>query len=559
MNIQEYVDLIKETMAKNGVEWDTTTAHLAVYKYIKSPAISNYYHNFEMKKSYGGDPVICETSNNGGVVSMGEFIYDGKKGASDGPFEHVTYQMQLYGHKPKADSMFSTNEIREQMSVLRDRFLNSNNFADFSNGFSITDINNYEALEDKLDFKIRKLLRAASIYNEQKDHQHSWFKKTLLENVLSVIDDSYKFSNHRHQILVMPILNMITKEKILSDEQTFNDLYTIASYDDISSDNYYFDINSNQEKIDYYLQLAKMPEIKDSTVFGIVVNNPDDIINKLADTFMFDELKTLALLQTRLAIKATTFEEMLESRPIVDEIYKEAVKRNPMLETQIDDRLEHIRINDQHYDLAGATSIEFSPLMDSVGLYSKDHCDHYLSIQPEIIAYARGTAEINNKQRTERFIGHDGIGPYYVAFAYESPLTLEVNSLIFENFHISKNLDNKHVKQLFVNMFEECMVRQLPLVIENVRFANILGEERLELFEEVLDQYKGIVPTVITPIGLNKYRALLETELTYSQILAMEPKLDELAMSRSNLSTFKTFIEEEIKTIPENKKQIPKI
>ena len=47
MNIQEYVDLIKETMSKNGVEWDTTTAHLAVYKYIKSPAISNYYHNFE--------------------------------------------------------------------------------------------------------------------------------------------------------------------------------------------------------------------------------------------------------------------------------------------------------------------------------------------------------------------------------------------------------------------------------------------------------------------------------------------------------------------------------
>lgn len=559
MRIQEYVDLIREITAKNGVEWDKITDTLAVFKYLQSPAISHYYNDIEMKRSHNGNPIICEMTKHGAVVAIGDFKYDDGRVEPENQPESMVFKMSTYGVKPRSDESFMTNELRSQMVSLRERFLNSNNFAEFSKDFSIADINNYEALEDKLDFKIRKLLRVASVYNEHKKEDHSWFKKTILENLLSVIDDTYKFANHRHQTLVMPILNMITKEKTLSDEDAFYDLYTIAAYDEVIADNHYFDVRPYKEKIEYYLQAAKMQEIKDNTVLGIVVNNPDDIINKLADTFMFDELKTLALIQTRLAIKATTLEEMIESRPVIAEIYEEAVRRNPMLETHIDDRLEHIRINDKYYDLKGEKSISFTHLMDSVELYTKESSDHYLTIQPEIIIFPRGTDQIKNEQLTERFIGHDGVGPYYVVFAYEAPLTIEVNSLVFDNFYISKNLDNKHVKQLFINMFDECMVRQLPLVIENYNFQNNLGDDRLKIFEEVTEQYKGIVPTIITPLGLNKYKALMETELTYSQIVAMEPKLDELVMKISSLPTFRTFIEEQSKGLPEIKKIIPKL
>jgi len=559
MRMQEYVDLIKEITEKQGVEWDNTTATLAVYQYLNSPAISNYYNNLKMKRSYDGHPVICEMSYHGAVMSMGFFKYDGARVKPDTHVEKISYNIETYGPKPRSEDMFITNKVKEQMQLIRERFLNANSFAEFSEGFKISDFNNYEELEDKFDFKIRKLLHFASTYNEYKNDESDYTKRILVENVLSIIDDTYKFANHRHQNLIVPIVNMITKEKTFTDEEMFNQLYIIGAYDEVMSDNYYFDIRPVNEKIEHYHQLAKMPEIKDNTVLGVVMNNPDDIINKLADTFMFDELKTLALIQTRLAIKATTLEEMIEARPIISDIYQEAVRRSPMLETDIDARFEHIRINDKYYDLKGEKSISFSHLMDSVGLYPEHNSDYYLTIQPEIIVFPRGTSEISNEQGTERFIGHDGVGPYYVLFAYEAPLTLEVNSLVFDEFNISKHLDNKHVKQLFVNMFDECMVRQLPLVIEDSNFYNLIGEDRLKIFEEVLEQYKGIVPTIISPIGLNKYRALLESELTYSQIVAMEPKLDELATNRSNLQTFRTFIEEQSKGLPEIKKTIPKL
>lgn len=543
--MQEYVDLIKEITEKNGLDWDNTTATLAIYQYMNSPAISHYYDNFKMKRSSDGLPLICETSINGAVMSTGFFKYDGQRNRPDTKPEKITYNIETYGVKPKIEDRFSTNEVKQQIESVRERFLNSNNFAEFADGFSIRDFNNYDELEDKFDFKIRKLFQLASFYNEYKDDDNFNTKKMIVQNLLSVIDDTYKFCTHRHQNLILPITNKITQEYKFTDEEEFNQLYLLGAYDEIMSDNYYFDIKPIEEKIEYYHQLAKMPEIKENTLFGVVMNTkPEEMITKLADVFIFDELKTLALIQSRLAIKSTTLEEMFEARPVINEIYQEAIKRSPMLVSHIDERFEHIKINDKEYDLAGEKSVSFSLLMDSVGLYSKDNADHYLTIQPELIVYPKNTFEIRNDQPLERFIGHDGVGPYYIVFAYEAPLTMEVNSLNFDGFYISKNIDDKHVKQLFINMFNECMTRQLPLVIENSNFYNAIGDNRGVIFDEVAKQYEGIVPTIIAPIGLNKYRSLLESELTYAQILSIDSKLDELAMKRTSFPAFKQFIED---------------
>lgn len=560
MRMQEYVDLIKEITEKNGVDWDNTTATLAIYQYMNSPAISHYYNNFQMKRSYEGHPLICEISMNVAVIATGFFKYDGQRTKPNTNVEQITYVVESYGPKPKMEDRFNTNKIKQEIESVRDRFINANSFADFANGFSLSNFNNYEEFEDKFDFKLRKLFRLASLYNEYKNDNNFNTKKMIVESLLSVIDDTYKFCNHRHQNLILPIVNKITKEYDFTDEEEFHQLYILGAYDEIESDNYYFSIKPIEEKIEYYQQLAKLPEIKENTLFGVVMNaNPEDIITKLADKFMFAELKTLALIQSRLAIKSTTLEEMIESRPIVGEIYQEAIKRSPMLSSHIDERFEHIKINDKDYDLAGEKSISFSRLMDSVGLYSKDNADHYLTIQPELIVYPKNTFEIRNEQTVERFIGHDGVGPYYIAFAYEAPLTMEVNSLNFEGFYISKNIDDRHVNQLFTNIFNECMTRQLPLVIENSNFYNVIGENRVKIFEEVVEKYKGIVPTIIAPIGLNKYKALLESDLTYSQILAIDFKLDELAMERTSLPMFKKYIEDYNDGVTNHKKPNLKI
>jgi hypothetical protein len=559
MRMSEYVDLINEINTKNGVEWDNLTSTLAIYQYMQSLAVSEYYNNFEMKRSSSGFPVICEVVKNGAVVSAGDFKFDGIRGKYSETAKDIAFEMFNYGHKPAADATFLTNAIKKQIESVRERFLNSESFAEFADGFSTKDYDNYYLLEDKLDFKIGKFMRAASLYNENKDEEHSWHKKTILENVLSVMDDTYKFANHRHQTLIMPILNLTAKDAVFDNQETYDNLYTVGAYDEVMAESFYFNRRPVQEKIDHYLRIAQMPKIKDNTILGMVINHPENIIHKLADKFVFDEIKNLALLQTRLALKSSTLEDLLESRPIVDEIYEEAIKRFPLLETPMDERFEHKRIIDKEYDLQGEESVSFAKIMDGVGLYGKDNDEHYLSIQTEIIVFPRGTTEIKNKQPTERFIGHDGVGPYYVVFANQAPLTVEVDSLVFEQFHISKHLDNKHVRQLFVNMFEECMTRQLPLVIENSNFHNIMNDQRLKLFEEVRSEYKGIVPTVVTPIGLNKYRALLETELTYSQILAIEPKLDELVNNRCNLDNYKKLIEAHTSNTPEIKKSTPKL
>lgn len=315
----------------------------------------------------------------------------------------------------------------------------------------------------------------------------------------------------------------------LTEHTIFDNLYTLANYDKIMPDSYYFDIRDVEEKITYYKKMAQMPGIKENTLFGVVVNNPDDVINKIADTFMFEELKSLALMQTRLAIKSPTLEEMLQSRPIVDEIYQEAVRRHPMLEQPMADRFKHLIVKDSEFDLAGESKISFSTLMDNIELYGEDNKHYYLTLQPEIIAYPRGVNYIMNDQPYERRYGHDGIGPYYVAFSTERALTSEVNALYVEKVFVSRNLEDNYVKEMFENLFQDCMVRKIALVFEEPNFHNVVGSRNMQIFNELKDKYTGIVPCITCNTELSQLRTLLKSDLKHHEILSVQEKFKALA------------------------------
>ena len=275
--------------------------------------------------------------------------------------------------------------------------------------------------------------------------------------------------------------------------------------------------------------MAQTPGIKDNTVFGVVMNNPNDVINKLADTFVFEDLKALALMQTRLAIKSPTLEEMLEARPIVDEIYQEAVRRHPMLEQPMADRFQHVVLKDSEYDLKGQNRISFSTVMDNVELYGEDNKNYYLTLQPEIIVYPMGSNVIMNDQPYERRYGHDGIGPYYVAFAMERALTSEVNALYVEKVFVSKNLEDNYVQEMFENLFQDCMVRKIALVFEEPNFHNVIGSRNTQIFNELKDKYTGIVPCIMCNTELPQLRSLLKTDLKYQEILSVQEKIKALS------------------------------
>lgn len=545
MNLQQYVDLIREINQKNDLKWDSTTATLAIYKYLKSPALGAYYKNLEMKRDYDGSPVISAVSHNGSVYATCGFLYDGKSYTINENPENIRYTLEYNGLKIASSSKFITQENKEHIKKVQSLFMNSDSFEVFTKDLTPDDFKSFLDVSNHVDFKIGKLLKLASYWHYHKDVNNDdiQMQKRILEMTLALIDDTQKSTNVQHQTMVDPIFNMITKRDI-SDSVKFDDLYVIGAYNDISSDHYNFDSRPKKEKIEFYHATAKMDTIKDSTVLGVVINNPDNILNKLVDTFVFDELKNLMLLQSRLALKARTLDDVMESRPIIDEIYAEAVKRSPMLETTIDERLEHTKLVDKEYDLKGEDSIEFKSIVDKIGLYSSYDSEHYLSLQTGLLSFPYDTDLIQHDKRTERFIGHDGVGPYYMIFGQEDPLTMESNSLVLSHFYISQQLENHHIEKMFINIYEDCMMRKLPLVIENSKMEGMLGEEKFKIFEKVRDKYKGIVPTIVHPTDFNKYRALLESELTYNQLIAIEPKLDELIRNNASLPVLMKSIEE---------------
>jgi len=531
MKIQEYVELIKEINKKNGVEWDFTTSTLALYKFLKSPALADYYTHLELRRDDNGALIICETDRLSKVnaKSVGRFVYDYTDTESSSA---TSYQMNITGSKPRENSKPSTNELRAEMVKIREKFLNSNSFAEFIDGFDLNnpDLFNKNIIsESKLDFKVKHLINLAGFCETVKNNPEYANNHVKLELLMSLVDDTYKFSNHRSQSLVKPIINIMENKQGLSEHTVFDDLYKLANYDNIITGSYYFDIRDVEEKITYYKKMADTPGIKENTLLGVVLNNPNDVINKIADTFVFEDLKSLALMQTRLVIKSPTLEEMLESRPIVDEIYQEAVRRYPVIEKPMAERFHHVVIKDSEYDLKGEHKISFSTVMDNVELYGEDNKHYYLTLQPELIAYPAGTSVIMNDQPYERRYGHDGIGPYYVAFSMERALTSEVNALYVEKVFVSKNLEDTYVKEMFENLFQECMVRKIALVFEEPNFHNVVGSRNMQIFNELKDKYTGIVPCITCNTELAQLRSLLKSDLKYHEILAVQEKFKALA------------------------------
>lgn len=526
MKIQEYVDLIKEINEKNGVEWDSTTSTLAIYKFLKSPAVADYYTNLELRRDDNGSPIICEFDriSKTSTKSVGRFSYSYTE--HDNELQPTSFKMNLNGeNKPRELIRTSTNEMRAEMVKIREKFLNANSFAEFIEGIDLNnpDIFNKSLIEEsKLDFKIKKLIKLASLCHTIKDDPDYADDHVKLETLMALVSDTYKFASYGAQAMVKPILNIMENKNDLSNQTVFNNLSKLASYDTIGSDSYYFNQKDVDDQITYYRKIAQMPGIKDETLFGVVMNNPHDVINKIADTFVFPDLKKLALMQTRYAIKSPTLEEMLTSRPIVDEIYQEAVRRHPLLEQSMADRFEHVVLKDSEYDLKDQKKISFSTVMDSVELYGEDNKNYYLTLQPEILAYPVGGSVIMNDQPYERRYGHDGVGPYYVAFSMERNFTADVKALFVEKLFMAKSLEDNYVKEMFENLIQECMVRKIALVFEEPNLHNVIGSRRMDIFNEVRDKYKDIVPIFTINTELSHFRSISKTDLKFPEILKLQ-------------------------------------
>lgn len=532
MRLQEYIDLIIEKNKEHGLEWNTTTATLAIYKYLKSPALSDYYRNIELMRHDNGEPIICEIDKDikSGPRAVGHFSYSGVLLPSLDGDDTVSYKLNRQIQKPRNNIKVGTNALQTEMIKVREKFLNANSFSEFIQNFNINDSDKFDKdiiLESKLDYRIKKLIRLATFCSTVKDDPEYADNHVLLDMVLSLVEETAKASSNKAQVLIKPILNIMEKEDIPS--YTAIDEFTkLAHFDRIEIGSYYFSGRPSDEQVAYFKKLAQMPEIKDSTIFGVVLNNPDDVVNKLADTFVFGELKKMALLQTGFAIKAPTIEKMFENRPIIDEIYQEALRRSPILNLPMSERFQHVTIKDSEYDLKGESKLSFSSLMDNVGLYGEDDKHYYLSLQTKILAYPSGSNVIMNDQPYERTYGHDGVGPYYVTFGMERQFTNKINAFYIDKMFISPNLEDNYVVELFENLMQNCMVRQIPLIFDEPNLHNVIGKRNMDLLNQVREKYSNIVPVITCNTDIAEFKAFLNKDLNYREVIALHEKFKSL-------------------------------
>lgn len=533
MNINEYMKLIKEIKDKKGYQWDEKLAMFALHKYLMTPAVRDFYSNIELQRSDDkGRPIFCDMN---GRIVLGIGVFDDN-------FGEPTFKMTSHGSMPSTSKVKSylTNTTFDRLTQLYNELDKAESFADFSKTYT-HHVENYRRLSQES----KQFLKMAYIAKDYTGEIDDSFQSILYQEMFETVDKFYGDPLRTGGYLASALV-LISKGLNDQNKEEYEKAVTrLMKYDKINIDNYSYEQADFEHRLKFAINLSKQEHYKNNTLLGSALNNLDNIFNSVMDNLVFEDAKSAMLFELKMVLKEQTLEQMLESDPIIDEIYQEAIRRSPSLLQTFNERFKHTQFVDADRTNDEQGAINVVSHLDNICLYGDKETETILDQQFKYGRLANGTEFISPNSSVERFVGHDGYSPYYIVTANQAPLTMEVDSTIFSGFLISRKIDNDKLAQLFENMFLDCMKKNRPLVIEDGAFMSRMEGEKAEIFNNIKAKFKGLVVTAIMPEDMPKYRALLNSELTYADILRLDSTFDEMTAKRLSQSDFEDFIESE--------------
>lgn len=545
MNMQDYMKLIKEIKDNKGMDWDDNIATLAVHKYLKTPAISDFYKNLGAKRSArDGIPVIYEVKNHQ-LLAIGHI---------NTIFGEPSFEMSTYGAKPSGFNNFITKEHHEYYEKLQKTLLDNDTFDDFTKHYEHS---GNSKMYEHLDSKVRNILELSAMvleFKETADDKIKYNIYTELVEILNALNDNNWYTSSLQQD------HFINFEMGMNNENKvsyFNAIKRFATFDEFESNISSFNESSIEYILSYYTNVALQEQFKDSTLLGTLLNNRDGFITAIIDNLIFDDFKYSALLQIKLALKQQTLEQIIDNHPIINEIYNEAINRSPSLLQSLEERFQHVHIIDKEYVEKIGKDINFFAAFDNTKLFHGGQEDKIIEQQFGFKSLPKDSVSITDTSHYERFVGFDGYSPYYIIMGATSPLTMEADAMLFSGFLIAESLNSNQVYEMFDNLFKTCKEREMPLVIEDASFYKSLSQDNLKTFIDIKKKYTGTVPAFIMPNDMNKYHSVLKTELDFGQLLKLDAKLNSMVFSDAKIEDFDLFLQKNTKLKKENKKSSP--
>ncbi len=514
INLESYLNIVKEHFNKNNIEYNQTMASYALKRYFELPAIKEYFYNFDIVKVLGSPhPFLVLKDNEKDIKNILNVDIGLNK-------------ISKHGNKFPAFKNFLHDDNKKSLDVIIDFINKSDNFKELAN--HMADFN-YLFLKDRISTANSNFFTLLKVHNNYLKYSDApEFDLFRYQMLSSILDLNYKEMAGRTQYKDA-IVKLSTERSTLSSNELYENICVLLNYEKININLFSIEKLSVEDRLDKIIEMSKN-EYQNKTILNAVLNS-DNPLESIVDNILFEKFKSSVLFELILLKKEKTLEDIYRNNPIFDEIINKFVKLEPKINLPLSDRIEHKEfIFDKDDNNIKKNNTNLSNIVYGIGismglqlpevLYGK-YIENNVSLSIPDKIY-----ELKNKN-FNLYYGSDGYAPYYLFIGNVDPLTMAVDSLNIKQTFIKKHLPKYVVEDALEKIYLECLQTKRPIIFENFKLENYVGEH-IETFKGVAEKYKYLVPTFFLSGNNDKYKSILDTELSYDQVIIISNLYDDL-------------------------------
>lgn len=536
MNLKEYSKILNDTFEQvekeTGQPFSKDVEMLAINKYLNTPAIKSAYPNVALIHDIKNDAYMLEYNADGfhkffGLMSENGFEFRSKFG---------NYSNILNGLKPMI-----SEAIQSSANNLKELLKPDSTFEQFVKMISDNDLNNIIAVSDRSYaefFKVVKMIK-------QEDPLTRDFLKLALK-VMNKFNHDTKFVDNYTEDRVYDMI----KEGVSEGSDGLGQLKRLLHIQDFDINNYDFEDIDEDRQVEFIKNIINESFPKNSIGY-LLLNDHKNFIHNVFEQLVFENLKKPLCFTMKLISNDLTVEQLYKANPIVDIVFNEALKQDPLLNEQPENLFKHSVIQDKDI-YTTEQGVDYFAYLDHI-LEETDRAsvmmEHF-----KTPLHRRSYAVIDPELDVDvvRFIGTSGPDVRYLLCAnVDKTSTDKYKTLHLDSYLLTKNVSPQQLEDAIKNVINYCKENEYILCLDFKSRQQGLNNDEDDIVCNTIHKFKTDICTILLPSSSEKLRQTLisNLDLPYSEIVMLDHKIGEMIDAKMNIDEMTTTLKGGNKTI----------
>lgn len=515
MNLKEYSKILNDTLERveneTGQQFSKDVEMLAINKYLNTPAMKSAYPNVALFHDIKNNSYMLEYNANGfhkffGLMTEGGFEFRSKFG---------NYSNILQGLKPMINE-----SIQASAHNMKELLKPESTFENFIKTISDKDLNNIISVSERSYaefFKVVKMIK-------QEDPLNRDFLNLALK-VMNKFKQDAKFIDNYTEDRVYDMI----KEGVAEGSDGLGQLKRLLHIQDFDIDNYDFEDIDEDRQVEFLKNIISESFPKNSIGY-LLLNDHKNFIHNVFEQLVFENLKKPLCFTMKLISNDLTVEQLYKENPIVDVVFNEALKQDPLLNEQPENLFKHSVIKDNDI-FSSEKGVDYFAYIDHI-VEETDRSNvmlEHFKTEPHRRSYTVIDPELDVD--VVRFIGTAGPDVRYLLCAnIKKNSDNKYKTLNLDTYLLTKNVSPQQLEDAIKNVINYCKENEYILCLDFRSMQKGLNYDENDIVCNTVDKFKTEICAILLPSSseTNRHSLISNLDLSYADIVKHDQKIGEM-------------------------------